>query len=207
MARGGRARQAAEVRAVAVWDAIVRAGGPYGLAPTGIWALDIARIEAGLLMADIDYVSSHKALIEPQKSSPFELGLGWCVSLEKGPFVGKKALVKEKAAGSPWQFVGIDVDWESLESAYAEVDLPPRLPTVAWRVSVPLYAGTKQVGYASSGCWSPILKRYIALAHVEAPWSKPGTEVDMEITVEHRRKKALARVAETPFFNPERKRA
>jgi glycine cleavage system T protein (aminomethyltransferase) len=194
-------------RAVAVWDAIVGAGAPYGLAPTGIWALDIARIEAGLLMADIDYVSSHKALIEPQKSSPFELGLGWCVNLEKKPFVGKKALAKEKGAGSPWQFVGIDVDWDSLESVYAEVDLPPRLPTVAWRVSVPLYVGSRQIGYASSGCWSPLLKRYIALAHVETPWSKPGTEVDMEITVEHRRKKALARVAETPFFNPERKRA
>jgi glycine cleavage system T protein (aminomethyltransferase) len=194
-------------RAVSVWDAIVRAGAPFGLVPAGIWALDIARIEAGLLMADIDYVSSHKALIEPQKSSPFELGLGWSVSLEKGPFVGKKALVKEKGEGSPWQFVGIDVDWDSLEAAYAEVDLPPRLPTIAWRVSVPLYAGSRQVGYASSGCWSPILKRYIALAHLETPWSKPGTEVDMEITVEHRRKKALARVAETPFFNPERKRA
>ena len=194
-------------RAVDVWDAIASAGQRYGLAPCGIWAMDVARIEAGLIMADVDYVSSHKALIEAQKSSPFELGLGWCVNLEKAPFVGKKALVAEKRDGSPWQFVGIDVDWDSLESVYAEVDLPPRLPTIAWRVSVPLYAEGRQVGYASSGCWSPLLKRYIALAHIETFWSKPGTLVEMEVTVEHRRKKALARVAETPFFNPERKRS
>jgi aminomethyltransferase len=197
--------------ALAVWDALIAIGTPYGVTPAGIWALDVARIEAGLIMADVDYVSSLKALIESQKSSPFELGLGWAVNLEKGPFVGKKALVAEKAAGSPWHFVGIEVDWESLEQQYAEVELPPKLPSVAFRASVPLYEGgghgTRQIGYASSGCWSPLLKKYIALAHVEAPFSKPGTELKMEITVEHRRKQAVARVAATPFFNPDRKRS
>ncbi len=194
-------------RAVDVWDAITSAGQDYGLAPCGIWAMDIARIEAGLIMAEVDYVSAHKALIEGQKSSPFELNLGWAVSLGGDSFVGKRALAAEKEQGPAWQFVGIDVDWESLERCYREVDLPPRLPTVAWRSSVPLYAGGKQVGYATSGAWSPLLKRYLALAHVESPWAKPGTEVHMEVTVEHRRKQALARVAKLPFFNPERKRA
>ena len=193
--------------ALAVWDALMDVGNAYGIVPAGIWALDIARIEAGLIMADVDYTSSVKALIESQKSSPFELGLGWAVSLEKGPFVGKKALVAEKAAGSAWQFVGIDVDWESLEEQYAEVELPPKLPSIAFRSSVPLYDGNRQIGYASSGCWSPLLKKYIALAHVEAAFSRPGTVLKMEVTVEHCRKQAVARVAATPFFNPERKRS
>jgi aminomethyltransferase len=192
---------------VTIWDALTEAGGKRGLAPCGIWAMDVARIEAGLIMADVDYTSSHRAVIESQKSSPFELNLGWAVNLDSGPFVGKRALAAEKAGGSAWQLVGIDVDWESLEQCYREVDLPPMLPTTAWRTSAPLYAGGGQVGYASSGCWSPILKKYIALAHIEARWSKPGTEVFMEVTVEHRRKQALARVAALPFFNPERKRS
>jgi aminomethyltransferase len=193
--------------AVKVWDALVEGGASRGIAPCGIWAMDVARIEAGLIMADIDYVSSHHALIESQKSSPFELNLGWAVSLDAGPFVGKRPLVAEKERGPAWQFVGIDVDWDSLEACYREVDLPPTLPTIAWRASVPLYAGNKQIGYATSGCWSPLLKKYLALAHVESGWAKPGTEIHMEVTVEHRRKQALARVAALPFFNPERKRA
>jgi aminomethyltransferase len=194
-------------RAVTVWDALISAGASFGITPCGIWAMDIARIEAGLLMAEIDYVSAHRALIEMQKSSPFELNLGWAVNLAGGPFVGKRALAAEKEHGVSWQFVGIDVDWDSLEQCYREVDLPPKLPTVAWRASVPLYTAGRQIGYASSGCWSPLLKKYIALAHIEAQFSKPGTEVMMEVTVEHRRKQALARVAMLPFFNPELKRA
>ncbi len=195
-------------KATVVFDALMEVGANHGIAPCGIWAMDIARIEAGLIMADVDYTSSHKALIESQKSSPFEINLGWAVSLSKGPFVGKKALLREKQQGSTWQFVGIDVDWESLEAVYRDVGLPPKLPTVPWRTSTPLYVNqTTQVGYASSGCWSPLLKRYIALAHIEAGYAKPGTEVQMEVTVEHKRRQALARVAALPFFNPERKKA
>ncbi len=192
---------------VAIWDAIMQTGRAYGIVPAGILALDVARIEAGLLMIEVDYVSSHHALIEEQKSSPFELSLGWTVSLTKGPFVGKRALLEEQRRAPAWKFVGIDVDWESLESLYAQHGLPPKLPSMAWRVSVPLYSGSKQVGYASSGCWSPILKRYIALAHVEAQYGEPGTTVGMEVTVEHQRKQAEARVTKTPFFDPPRKKS
>jgi len=72
---------------------------------------------------------------------------------------------------------------------------------------VPLYVGGLQVGYATSGCWSPLLKRYIALAHLTGPYGTPGTAVEMEVTVEHHRKRAAATVRPLPFFNPERKRA
>jgi aminomethyltransferase len=193
--------------AVAVWDALMEQGEGYGITPAGIWALDIARIEAGLIMAEIDYVSSHKAIIPSQFSTPFELNLGWAVSLEKADYVGKEALVREKKEGSAWSFVGIEVDWPSLEALYMAMNVPPRLPAVAFRASVPLYVNERQVGYCSSGCWSPFLKKYIALAHIESAFAKPGTEVMMEMTVEHHRKQALARVTALPFFNPERKRS
>ncbi|MEE8060996.1 MAG: glycine cleavage T C-terminal barrel domain-containing protein, partial [Gemmatimonadales bacterium] len=74
------------------------------------------------------------------------------------------------------------------------------------RSSVPLYVGGRQVGYATSGCWSPVVKKYIALAHVEARFAAPGTVVEMEVTVEHHRRRTAATVAKTPFFDPERKR-
>ncbi len=192
---------------IAVWDALIEQGTPYGITPAGILALDIARIEAGLLLIEVDYFSAHRALIESQKSSPFELNLNWTVSLDKAPFVGKGALIAESKQGSSWKFVGIDVEWNALEALYADVGLPARLPAVAWRTSVPVYSGSRQVGYATSGCWSPLLKKYIALAHVESEFAKPGTPLAMEVTVEHRRKQAAAKVVKTPFFNPERKRA
>jgi aminomethyltransferase len=194
-------------RALPVWDALFDAGTPYGLTPAGVWALDLVRIEAGLVMLDVDYFSAHRALIEDQKSSPFELGLGWTVSTAKGPFNGRRALREEKARGPAWGFVGLEVEWESLERRYADRGLAPQLPTVAWRTSAPVYKGGTQIGYATSGCWSPLLKRYLALAHLRAPHFAPGTEVALEVTVEHRRQRAGAVVRRLPFFDPERKRA
>ena len=194
-------------RAISVWDALIEAGTPYGITPAGVWALDLARIEAGLVMLDVDYFSAHRALIEDQKSSPFEINLGWTVNVDKGPYNGRRALRAEKAQGSEWGFVGIEVQWESLERIYAERALPPQLPTVAWRTSAPVYAHGKQVGYATSGCWSPLLKKYLALAHLRAPHYAPGTPVRLEVTVEHRRQQADAEVRKLPFFDPERKRA
>ena len=193
--------------ALPLWDALIESGTPYGITPAGMLALDVARIEAGLILIEVDYFSSRHALIEAQKSSPFELGLGWTVALGKESFNGKPALVQEKARGPAWQFTGLAVDWESLERLYAAVGLPPRLPTQAWRASVPVYNGGRQVGYATSGGWSPLLKQYIALAHLEGAFGATGTAVEMEITVEHHRKRAAARVTKLPFFSPDRKRA
>jgi aminomethyltransferase len=194
-------------QALPLWDALIETGTPYGITPAGMLALDVARIEAGLLLIEVDYFSSRHALIEAQKSSPFELGLGWTVALGKESFNGRPALVKEKERGPAWQFTGLAVDWESLERLYAAVGLPPRLPTQAWRTSVPVYNGGRQVGYATSGGWSPLLKQYIALAHLEGSFGTPGSAVEMEITVEHHRKRAAAGVTKLPFFNPDRKRA
>jgi aminomethyltransferase len=194
-------------QALPLWDALIEAGAPYGLTPSGLLALDMARVEAGLILLDVDYVPAHRALIEGQKSSPFELSLGWTVKLEKPAFVGRAALAAEAARGPAWKLVGLETDWDALERLYAEVGLPPRLPAAAWRTSVPVYAGDGQVGYATSGCWSPLLKKSLALAHLEAGHARPGAEVAIEVTVEHRRRRAPARVVATPFFNPDRKRA
>ena len=190
-----------------MWDRLMERGRPHGLTPAGILALDLARVEAGLILIDVDYVPARKALIEARKSSPFELGLGWTVGLEKDYFVGHRALKAEQARAPAWRLRGLEIAWDALERLYAELGLPVELPNTTWRTSVPVYAGDQQVGYATSGCWSPLLKQYLALAHLQVPHDQPGTRLAMEVTVEHRRRRAPARVVELPFFNPERKRA
>jgi aminomethyltransferase len=194
-------------KALAVWDALIEAGTPHGMTPAGMLALDVARIEAGLMLIDVDYVPARKAFIEGQTSSPYELDLGWAVDLKKERFVGREALAAEAARAPQWRFVGIEIEWESLERLYAEAGLATRVPGAAWRTSVPIYAGAEQAGYATSGGWSPLLKKYIALAHLRAAHAAPGTQLEIEITVEHQRKRANARVVKKPFFDPERKRA
>jgi len=193
--------------ALLVWDLLIEKGKPYGITPTGLQALDISRIEAGLILLDVDYISSRHALIESRKSSPFELGLGWSVKMKKDNFIGKRALEKELKNGPEWKFVGIEIEWDELEKHYRKAGLAPGLPSTAWRTSTPLYSGSEQVGYATSGAWSPILKRYIALAHIKNGYSKEGTVLDFELKVEHFRKLTPAKVVKTPFFDPERKRS
>jgi aminomethyltransferase len=192
--------------ALRVWDALIEGGTPYGIVPAGMLALDVARIEAGLMLLDVDYVSARKALIARQASSPYELDLKWTVDLKKPQFVGREALSRESGKDPEWRFVGIAVDWNSLEALYVDVGLAPQLPHTAWRTSVPIYHDGEQAGYATSGGWSPLLKRYIALAHLKSEYAEIGRELEMEVTVEHHRRRAKARVAKRPFFDPERKR-
>jgi len=194
-------------RAVALWDALIEVGTSDGIVPAGVWALDIARIEAGLIMMDVDYFSSHHALIEARKSSPYEINLGWAVSTTKGPFNGRTALAAERARGPAWGFVGLEIDWDSFQSLFAARGLPPQISNVAWRTSAPVYLGGRQIGYATSGCWSPLLKKPLALAHLERPHFMHHAKVELEVTVEHRRERAEAVVRKLPFFDPERKRA
>ena len=192
-------------QALEVWDAIASAGQAFDLHPTGMLALDIARIEAGLLLIDVDFHSSRKALIEAQKYSPFELGLGRLVEMKKGAFVGRAALAEEVKRGTPRQIVGIEVDWTEVEKLYEAVGLPPTAPAATSRVAVPIYKGRSQVGRATSTTWSTTLKKLIALATIDAPHYAVGTRLEMEMTVEAVRHRATATVVPTPFFNPKRK--
>lgn len=193
--------------AVTVWDAFASAGHAFDLHPVGMLALDIARIEAGLLLIDVDFHSSRKALIEAQKYSPYELGLGRLVDLKKGPFVGRTALREEVKRGIARQIVGLELDWTEVEKLYEAVGLPPTAPAGTSRVAVPVYKGRTQIGRATSTTWSTTLKKMIALATIDAPHYAVGTRVEMEMTVEAVRHRAAATVVPTPFFNPARKTA
>ena len=199
------------VDALAIWDGLMDAGADYGIAPVGILAMDMARVEAGLFMLEVDYTSTTHAWIEPQKSSPFELGLDWTVALDKeGYFVGRRALERDaelaRREGSAWKMMGLEVEWEGMEKIYRQVGLPPQIPGMAVRGSLPVMAGNAQVGYASTSTWSPLLKKYIALAHLQKPYYEVGTNVRMEITVEHHRQHAPAQVVKLPFYEPEWKK-
>jgi aminomethyltransferase len=193
--------------ALRVWDALAAAGTAFDLHAAGMLALDIARIEAGLLLIDVDFHSSRKAMIESQKYSPSELGLGRLVDLAKGPFVGCSALVEEQRRGVRRQIVGLEVDWTEVERLYEAVGLPPTAPATASRVAVPVYRDGKQVGRATSTTWSTMLKKMIALATIDAPHYAIGTKLKIEVTVEAVRHAATATVVKTPFFSPARKTA
>jgi glycine cleavage system T protein (aminomethyltransferase) len=190
-----------------VWDALMEKGRAFDVRPAGMLALDVARIEAGLLLIEVDFRSSKIALIESQKYSPFEMGLGRLVSLDKERFVGQRALSQENRRGPARQIVGLEIDWNAVEKLYEAVGLAPQAPAAASRVAVPVYRQRVQTGKATSTTWSPVLKKYIALATVEFQDAAPGTELQMEITVEAVRHRVPATVVKTPFFNPARKMA
>ncbi|MGE5276422.1 MAG: aminomethyltransferase family protein [Acidobacteriota bacterium] len=190
-----------------VWDALMEGGRSFDIHAAGMLALDVARIEAGLLLIDIDFHSSKKALIPSQKYSPFEMGLSRLVDLDKGRFVGQAALRREKRSGSPREIVGLEVDWTRVEELFEAVGLPPQMPAAASRVAVPVYGRLGQVGKATSTTWSPTLKKLIALATVSREHAAPGSRVEMELTVEAVRHRVPATVVKTPFFNPKRKTA
>ena len=197
-------------RAVELWDLLMEAGKAYGTRPAGILALDVSRIEAGLLLIDAEYMSARHAVIEEQTYSPFELGiLGRFVSFKKeADYVGRRALEIEQAKGGPpRRLVGVEVEWEGLEDLLTSFGLFPEMPPTASRTAVPLYSGRRQVGKATSWTWSPNLKKQIALASVGADHEAPGTRLQMEWTVEARRRRVPATVVELPFFDPPRKRS
>jgi glycine cleavage system T protein (aminomethyltransferase) len=197
-------------RAVSVWDALMEGGRPFDVKPAGMLALDVARVEAGLLLIEVDFFGSRKALIAPQAYSPFELGMDRLVDadkLQRGRFIGQRALRAQKARGAARRIVGLEIDWNDVEKLYDAAGLAPAVAATTSRVAVPVYRGGRQVGKATSTTWSPVLKRMIALATVDAPHFAEGTELQFEITVEAVRHRVRARVVKTPFFNPARKTA
>jgi aminomethyltransferase len=194
-------------RAVHVWDRLIDIGRAFDARPAGMLALDVARIEAGLLLIDVDFHGAKKVQIDLQRYTPFELGLGRLVAEKKGPFVGRDALAAERPRGPKRQIVGLEIDWDDIEGQFSALGLPPQVPTTASRVAVPVYRGGRQVGKATSTTWSPVLKRMIALATIDKPHYAEGTDLQFEMSVEAVRHRVRARVVKTPFFNPARKTA
>ncbi|OFW04874.1 MAG: hypothetical protein A3H96_10725 [Acidobacteria bacterium RIFCSPLOWO2_02_FULL_67_36] len=193
--------------AVRVFDALMRGGRPFGIKPAGMLALDVARVEAGLLLIDVDFFSSRKALIPSQTYTPPELGLGRLVSLDKARFIGQQALAAEHQRGSRRRIVGLEVEWPQVEAIYEKLGLAPAVGATASRAAVPVYRAGGQIGKATTTTWSPLLKKMIALATIDAPHFAEGTQLQMEVTVEAVRHRVAATVVKTPFFNPARKTA
>jgi len=193
--------------AVKVWDALMAKGKAFDLHPAGMLALDVARVEAGLLLIEVDYTSSKKALIESQKYSPYELGFAKMVHLEKENFIGRAALARDQKDGVPRQFVGLEVSWPDVEKLFDDAGLAPQTPATASRVSVPVFYGGKQVGKATTTSWSPLLKKMLALGSVKTECAQVGTKLQMELTVESVRHTVTATVVKMPFYNPARKTA
>jgi aminomethyltransferase len=196
-------------RAVELWDAVIAAGKPYGIRPAGMIALDVVRLEAGLILLEVDYTSARHAMNAEQAYSPGEIGLGKLVDFDKADFVGRRAFLDERRRGGPRRrLVGLEIDWPDIDAMYNAQGLPPTAPAVVDRSATPLFdAGGHQVGRITSHGWSPILKKPIALASVPPAYERPGTHLLAEWTVEARRGRVGATVVELPFLDLPRKRA
>ena len=193
-----------------LWDSMMQLADDYQMQPAGTLALDQARVEAGLLLLDADFTSASQTMFDVQKTSPYDLGLGWMVNLKKDFFVGHQALRHEKEHGSRWQGVGLELDVTAMAKFYAEWGMPLHLPDRAWTGPVPVYADapqTKHIGRGTSGTWSPILKKYVALARLKPEHAVLGTRVFIEEMIEAVSYSVPATVVKTPFFDPPRKKA
>ena len=194
--------------AVGLWDALMAAGRAFGLRPAGLAALDLVRVEAGLILLEVDYTSARHALAPDQAYSPFEIGLGRLVDLAKPAFVGRRALASEQRAGGPRRrLVGVELEWDGIERLSRLHGLPPVMPSAVSRAAAPVFnrAG-RQVGRMTSTAWSPTLKTLIALASVEAAFERPESALLAEWTIEGVRGTVPARVVGLPFLDLPRKR-
>ena len=177
----------------------------FDLHAAGMLALDVARVEAGLLLIEVDYTSSKKALIPSQKFSPYELGFAKMVHPQRKLRQTRIATRREERRAAPACRPRSRLDRH--RATLHRYGLTPAAPTQASRVAVPIYSGDKQIGKATTTSWSPILKKkLIALASIETEYSKPGTSLQMEITIEAMRLKTNVKVTPLPFFDPREKR-
>ena len=194
--------------AVDLWNALTAAGAPFGIRPAGMLALDVVRLEAGLILLEVDYTSARHAMNPEQNYSPGEIGLGRLVSFDKADFVGRLALQREtRAGGPPRRLVGLQLEWSDIEGLFSAQGLPPAISPVVDRSARPVYVGGRLIGKATSVGWSPILKQAIALATVPPSHEAPGSHVDVEWSVEGRRGRVASTVVNLPFLDLERKRA
>ncbi len=193
--------------AVDLWDALWEAGQAYGIRPAGIRALDVARVEAGLILIEVEYTSARYAMSPEQEYSPFEIGLGRLVDFGKADYVGKHALEHEQANGGPRRrLVGLEVDWSGIEGLFAKHGLPPSVSPTVHREPMPIHQEGRQVGRATSLTWSPTLKKMIGFGSVPATLASPGTRVSVEWMVEGEPGRVGSTLVKLPFLDLPRKR-
>lgn len=179
--------------ALALWDRLFAAGEHHGIRPLGSQALDMLRIEAGYLLAGVDFLPAQHAVRPTHTRSPFELGLGWLVDFGKPVFNGRRALLEERERGSRYRLAKLDISGN--------------------KVARDSYVYTKRRKYAgtvTSAMWSPSAKASIALATLEMPHGAPGEELQVEIYYKRELKwsrvMAPCRVVENVFWDPPRRR-
>jgi aminomethyltransferase len=194
--------------ALPVWDALIKSGEDYTLRVAGMEALDVARLEAGLIMAGVDYHSSRTARHPSLAISPYEIGMDRLVDLDKPAFIGKRALMNEVAAGGPAsRLVGLELDLNVFEDAYLDLGYPIEHPLRAWRHVTPLTRKGETIGRATSGTFSPLLKRSIALGFLPVKHAEVGSTVGIEWQIEETRHSIPATVVPLPFLDLPRKRS
>jgi aminomethyltransferase len=198
--------------ALAVWDAVWAAADGYGVLPFGLQALYMTRIEAGLLLLDVDFASSRFAWTDADRATPHELGLAWMlkgIDADPRAFIGRDAIRREVAGKtSRFRVTGLVVDWREWDRLHDEAGLiPPKDHTPIQEEMFVYDDDGEQVGYATSFMYSPMLQRHIALARVPVASAVPGTKVNIEIPVSHRYVHVAAHTARPPLWNPERKTA
>jgi aminomethyltransferase len=181
-----------------LWDRLFEVGRDHKIAPIGYQALEIARIEAGFILIDADYSASIHALRPSNRMSPYELGIGWTVNLNKpGYFVGKRALKREKELGtSRYILTGLEIEGRKpAGGAFLYAD----------------QAGKKELGLVTSGCWSPTMKKNLGFARIPTAYAKAGTEMWIEIwsRKEQKIERSMLRCWATNrmFYDPPRKSA
>jgi aminomethyltransferase len=214
--------------ALPVWDAVAAAGKGRGVIPFGMTALYMARIEAGLVLLDVDFHSSRFAWTDVDRTTPIELGLGWMFRdladgagngkaaasnghdrLGSRAFIGADAIKRElHEKTSRWQLTGLVVDWRDYDRIYDAAGLiPPKDHTPIQDEYYVYDNALNQLGYATSQMYSPMLQRHIALARVPVALTAPGSRVKLELPVAHRYEYFDADVTRLPLFNPRRRTA
>jgi aminomethyltransferase len=194
--------------ALAVWDRLFEAGEAFGIYPAGIRALDVARVEAGLILIEVEYTSARHAISDEQTYSPFEIGLGRLVQFDKAAaFNGERALLAERRGGGPARrLVGLELDWAGIEAMHAKHGLAPAISPFVQRDPVPVYKQGTQIGRATSMTWGPTLKKMVAFGSVDTAHESNGSRVSVEYSVEGERGKVAATVVPLPFLDLQRKR-
>ena len=195
--------------AIDVLDAVLDAGQGHGLRPFGEEALMMLRIEAGLQLIDVDFSNSRLAFTDADRVTPKELGMGWMLKgIDDGrAFVGATAIRRELAEGtSRWATVGIVADWQDWDRLYRDAGLLPPKDEHPLPYESALYDDQRhQIGYATSNMYSPVLQRHIGLARVQPSYAQPGTELRLELAVNHVNTTVAVRTNRLPHFNPARK--